>query len=209
MNYLVSPFPLIGRRRFLGAALGMGLVAGPARASTAAGAVEALRGEGYAEVAAARRRLQPAAEVFVGDLVGTQAESAMRVRLGAATHVRLGPEARLKIDRFIVNAGGSLFLEKGGVLVDHPPGAGRFELDLRSPFGLVAVRGTRFFAGPSNGVFGVFVARGAVTVSGGGQAVQLREGQGTDIRAPGAPPGDPAVWGEPRIRAALRLVGAD
>jgi hypothetical protein len=190
-----------------------GLGAAPAQAnsaaSNAAGAVEALRGEGYAVAAAERRRLQPAAAVFVGDLIGTQVESAMRVRLGTATQVRLGPEARLKIDRFILNAGGELFLEKGGVLVDHPPGAGRIELDLRSPFGLVAVRGTRFFAGPSNGVFGVFVARGAVTVSGGGQAVHLREGQGTDIRGPGAPPGDAVPWGEARVRAALRLVGAD
>ena len=33
-------------------------------------------------------------------------------------------------------------------------------------FGLIAVRGTRFFAGPSNNVFGVFVESGSVVVSG-------------------------------------------
>ena len=32
----------------------------------------------------------------------------------------------------------------------------------------MAVRGTMFFAGPSNDVFGVFVARGLVAVTGGG-----------------------------------------
>jgi hypothetical protein len=54
-------------------------------------------------------------------------------------------------------------------------------LRVRSPYGLMAVRGTTFFAGPSNDVFGVFVARGVVAVTGGGRTVVLRLGLGTNI----------------------------
>ena len=70
----------------------------------------------------------------------------------------------------------------------------------------MAVRGTRFFAGPSNNLFGVFVARGVVTVSAAGQQVTLREGEGTDIASPGAPPTPVKRWGAERIRAALASV---
>jgi hypothetical protein len=77
---------------------------------------------------------------------------------------------------------------------------------VRSPFGLIAVRGTRFFAGPSDDVFGVFVARGVVTVVGQYTAVEVREGLGTDIVRPGAEPTPPHPWGAARIERALALV---
>jgi hypothetical protein len=149
-----------------------------------------------------------ASEVFVGDLVGTRPESVMGLKLGAATQLRLGPQARLKIDRFVVNTGGVLVLDGGGILVDHDPAATKTDILVRSPFGLIAVRGTRFFAGPSNGVFGVFVQRGEVLVVGPNTAVRLTSGAGTDIARPGAEPTDPHVWGDARIAAALALVGA-
>jgi ferric-dicitrate binding protein FerR (iron transport regulator) len=77
---------------------------------------------------------------------------------------------------------------------------------IRSAFGLIAVRGTRFFAGPSNNVFGVFVERGSVAVSAAGRRVIVRAGQGTNISHPGAAPTPPAPWGEGRIRSALNSV---
>ena len=77
---------------------------------------------------------------------------------------------------------------------------------LRSLFGLIAIRGTRVFAGPSNGVFGVFVARGAVDVTAAGKTVTLGRGFGTNIAKPGDPPTDPAAWKPPRIKAAFASV---
>lgn len=146
--------------------------------------------------------------MFVGDLIGTLADSTMGLTLGAATQVRLGPEARLTIDRFILKAGGVLVLENGGMLVDHATAAGGIDLKVRSRFGLIAIRGTRFFAGPSNGAFGVFVQRGAVEVEGGSARVRLEAGMGTSIATPGAAPGAAVVWSAARIAAALALVGA-
>jgi hypothetical protein len=179
-----------------------------AAAASPAGTVEDLRGEGYAVNRATQRKLVLASDVFMGDLVGTRPASVMALKLGTATELRLGPEARLKIDRFIVNTGGVLVLDGGGILVDHDPAATKTDLLLRSPFGLIAVRGTRYFAGPSNGVFGVFVQRGEVEVIGPNTAVRLTSGAGTDIARPGAEPTDPHLWGPARIAAALALVGA-
>jgi hypothetical protein len=175
-------------------------------AAEPAGAVESSRGECYAQTAVTRRPLAPAAEVFIGDAVSTGAQSALSLHLGTATNVKIGPEARLRIDRFLVNAGGMLVLENGGMLYDHDPRGGPDETTVRSPFGLVAVRGTRFFAGPSNGVFGVFVERGAVTVVGVRSAVLVTGGLGTNIAQPGAEPTQPTAWGAARIANALASV---
>lgn len=88
------------------------------------------------------------------------------------------------------------------MLFDHDPGADRAAAAIRSPFGLIAVRGTRFFAGPSNGVFGVFVYRGEVLLVGRNTAVPVEAEFGSDIAAPGEEPTLPHRWADARIKAA-------
>jgi ferric-dicitrate binding protein FerR (iron transport regulator) len=191
-----------------GALAGAGtlLLGFPALAQTGAGSVETLKGVGFAQRAADRLALEPNSPVFVGDLVGTGAESRLALKLGAATQLKLGAETRLRIDSFLVNTGGVLELQSGGLLFDRNENAGAARMSVRSPFALIAVRGTRFFAGQSAGVFGVFVTRGSVEVAAAGKTVAVAEGQGTNIASPGAPPSDPAPWGAPRIQAALASV---
>ncbi|HEV7268073.1 MAG TPA: FecR family protein [Falsiroseomonas sp.] len=196
-----------GRRALLGLAA---LLPAPALHAqrSGIGRVEALRGSAVAEAAGARRDLAPAASVFDGDLVATAEESRMTLRLAEAMEIRLGAAVRLRIDRFLARVGGTLVLERGAMLVDRPAGGGTPPgLAVRGPFGLIAVRGTRFFAGPSNGVFGVFVERGSVLLAADNQAVEIMPGFGADIRAPGAAPTAPVRWGAPRIAAALASVG--
>jgi ferric-dicitrate binding protein FerR (iron transport regulator) len=176
----------------------------PAHAAEPVGSVEEITGEAFGELDSARRTLDRAAPVFLSEEVVTGAASRLAMRLGRDTTVKLGEQARLKIDRFLVNAGGEITLRSGPMLFNgRPHGAG---VQIRSPFALIAVRGTRFFAGPSNDRFGVFVARGSVAVSSAGQQVILREGEGTDVAFPGAPPTPVKRWGTERIRAALASV---
>jgi ferric-dicitrate binding protein FerR (iron transport regulator) len=176
----------------------------PAAAVERVGSVEDVTGEAFAELEQVRRTLDRAAPVFLSEEVMTGAASRLGMRLGRNTSVRLGEQARLKIDRFLVDAGGEMTLRSGPLLFDgHPRRAG---LQIRSPFALIAVRGTRFFAGPSNDRFGVFVARGSVTVTSAGQQVILREGEGTDIASPGTPPTPVKRWAPERVRAALASV---
>jgi ferric-dicitrate binding protein FerR (iron transport regulator) len=177
-----------------------------AQGAERAGTVEDVKGEAFAEAAAVRRALDRAAPLFLGDTVGTGVESRLGMRLGRDTTIRLGEKARLKIDRFLVNAGGDVTLQSGPLLFDGPPGSGPAPMRIRSPFALIAVRGTRFFAGPSNGRFGVFVERGSVAVIAAGQRVVLHDGEGTDVASPGARPTPVRRWQPPRIQAALASV---
>jgi hypothetical protein len=174
-----------------------------AAAAVRAGEVETSRGDCFARTVSSQHPLTPNAAVFVGDSVGTGVDSSLGLLLGAATKVRLGAETQLRIDSFVVNAGGILNLDQGAILYDHDPKGGSDASAIRSPFGLIAVRGTRFFAGPSVGVFGVFVQRGTVMVVGANTAVDLGPGQGTNLAAPGAEPSPPAVWGTARVTAAM------
>jgi hypothetical protein len=197
---------LVSSRRVLLIGAAVTLAAGSLDAEEApAGTIEALRGDAFAEGPKPRRALQPKAQVFIGDMVETAVNSALTMHLGKATIVKLGALAKFRIDSFVVDAGGTFDLDQGPMLIDHNGGKDE-NLQVRSPFGLMAVRGTMFFAGPSNDVFGVFVARGLVAVTGGGRTVILRPGLGTNIAQPGDAPSEPRRWSPGRITAALRSV---
>jgi hypothetical protein len=66
--------------------------------------------------------------------------------------------------------------------------------------------GTRFFAGPSDGVFGVFVARGVVLVVGQNRSMRVEAEFGTDIAAHGMEPTPPHRWAVARIKPAMASV---
>jgi hypothetical protein len=199
---------LLDRRELLGLSAGLvsALCVTELEAAPAAGLVEALRGNVFAELQGERRALTLRASVLVGETVSTGEAARLALRFDPDTRLRLGAGARLKIDRYVANAGGEFSLLEGGLLYDRPRRQASAESLLRSLFGLIAIRGTRVFAGPSNGVFGVFVARGVVDVSAAGKTVTLRPGFGTNIAKPGDPPTDPGRWKRPRIAAALASV---
>lgn len=199
----------LDRRLLLRAAVGAAIFlphAAYAERAEPAGSVEDIRGEAFAEARAQRRSLERAAPLFINDLVGTGPASRLTLQLGKDTTLRVGSEARLVLDRLLVDAGGVISLQSGPILFDRPAGRAPARMQIRSSFGLIAVRGTRFFAGPSAGVFGVFVERGSVAVSAAGTSVLLRAGQGTNIASPGAAPTPPATWGAERIRTAMESV---
>lgn len=199
----------VGRRRVLGLIGAASLAAFAPRAVEAAeqpiGTVEDVTGKAYARLT--DTRLLTAQEVILlGDFVWTTAAARARLGLEGGTTVNLGPKARLKIDRFVAEAGGSLTLGDGAVVIDRPGDLPKIDLTVRSTYGLIGVRGTRFFAGPSRGRFGVFVEHGTVTVSSGGLIRRVGPGEGVDIRAPQEEPGPVTRWGQARIDEALASV---
>ncbi len=197
---------LVARRMAIGGLalpwLGLSALAADARA---AGRVEEVSGEVTAELAARRRVLAPSESVFLGDNVATADRSRAQFLLGGNTSLRLGSNARIRIDRFVVDAGGVVTLGEGPLLLDKAAGSAG-SVQVRGSFGLITVRGTRIFVGPSQGVIGIFVVHGLIDVTSGGQSVVLQDGEGVDIRAVGAPPTAPVMWGAPRVRAALASV---
>lgn len=146
--------------------------------------------------------------VFEGDTIRTDGRSLAELMLAEATRINIGSNSEFVIDSFAASLGGQISL--GGAMVfDRPEDLPRIDLTVRSVFARIGVRGTRFFAGPSNGVFAVFVARGSVEVSSriGGSTRILGPGDGVDISRAGGRPGKVVRWGQARIDAAFASVG--
>jgi hypothetical protein len=200
----------IDRRDFalMGCAMAGGLLAfsEAAQADQTAGQVRDVVGTAMAELRARQRPLASGAPVFVGDTVSTGAISRVSLLIGGVTTLRLGAGARLTIDRFLLNAGGTMTLSAGAMLFSRPEDAPKQNVKIRGAFGMIAVRGTEFFVGPSRGKQAIFVRRGRVLVASGRRTVQLGMGEGTDVAAPGAPPSAPRVWPGDRVAEAYASV---
>jgi ferric-dicitrate binding protein FerR (iron transport regulator) len=200
---------LIGRRDALGfVATLLASLAFSRRSSAAvpAGRVEEIKGEAFADASNQHRPLEKSSSIYVGDRVETGVSSRLTMLLGEDTTIRLGERAHLVIDQFLSTTGGEISLQSGPMLFDRPSGSRPVPMKIKSPYGLIAVRGTKFFAGPSNGVFAVFVDHGTVVVSAGGGDVVLRAGEGTDLNSRGAKSTEAVKWGQARIQAAFDSV---
>jgi hypothetical protein len=144
--------------------------------------------------------------IEAADLLKTSADSRLVFRLGERTLITLGPATTLRVERYLADAGGAFELVNGRMVYQNDrtdPRAPADKTIVRSPYGLLAVRGTHFFAGPTAGSFSVFVAKGRVDVSAASTTVRLTSGLGTDIRQPGQSPSQPKSWKPPRIREAF------
>jgi ferric-dicitrate binding protein FerR (iron transport regulator) len=181
--------------------------AAPTGAGPVVGTTTEVSGIAVAQAGSARRALGVASPLELEDTVLTGSRSRLKAVLGGTTRLSLSADARLEIDRFVTGGGGgSLLLQAGAILVDAAPGSFRRPLTVKSPYGVVGIRGTRFFAGVIGDTFGVFCASGRVSVSAGGRTVLLIAGQGVDIPRAGGPPGPVRQWGAPKIARALALV---
>ena len=205
-----SQWPLsIGRRTFIaGCAIAAGgLFALPTRAGTVIGTASDIRGAVQRKRQQSSEGLATGTEIMEKDLVATGADGFADLLLEGDTRILLGNQSELLLDSFIANQGGTLELGMGQMVFDRPEGLPKVELALRTTFGMIGVRGTKFFCGPSRGVFGVFVEHGQVAVEGGGVTELVGPGEGVEIAKPGDAPNKPVLWKEPRIVEAYASVG--
>jgi ferric-dicitrate binding protein FerR (iron transport regulator) len=200
---------LVARRSVL---IGLGLIGlGPDLAAAAIEAVKvgnvlAVTGATTGQIGGTKRPLVLGAPVFIDDTLATGDAARLSAHLGTATKLSLGERTRIKINQFLVDSGGALTLGRGAMLFDRPDDPASGPLEVMTPFGLIAARGTKFFAGPSEGVFGVYVAHGLVTVRTRVGAVHVTVGLGTHIASIRAAPTKPKVWAPSLVAAALALV---
>lgn len=193
------------RARTLVSALMCAVASLPASAAERVGSVTASKGDAALERADERREASPGLPVLLDDRATTGAASRLDLQLGQGTRIRLGGNTILKIDRFVARAAASTTLEDGAMAVERDKKAEK-KFEVKTPYGLLAARGTTFFAGPSNGKFGVFVQEGVLDVISLQGAVTLRAGDGTDFSDPGDPPSEIKKWGAPRIQNAFESV---
>lgn len=204
------------RRTLLGLpALALAL-AGPARAvRSRVGEVSAVTGAALALFAEdPPRPLRPAAPVLIDDLLTTGAASRLSCRLEGGLELRLGGEARLRVDAMLLRGpqAGVVLRDLGAggpLLLDRLPQPAAAPITVLLPWARIGVRGTRVFAGMMDPATGsVFVARGRVVVEAIGTRVTLAAGEGIDIPLrPFGPPDLPVrAWGAAKIAHAMSLV---
>jgi ferric-dicitrate binding protein FerR (iron transport regulator) len=177
-----------------------------ALASEDVGTVAQATGQVTGRLKGARRDLASGAPLYAGERLVTGAASRLEAALGPATKLFMGANTRVQIDRYMIARGGEIRLIEGALALDREEPGQTQDTIITSPYALLAVRGTKLFAGPSNGVFGVFVFSGRVDVENRAGRVSLTGGQGTNIAAPGAAPSPAGEWKQPRIDAAWRSV---
>ena len=180
---------------------------GAARAASGSGigTVVAINGPGQVGQPDRLAQMLAGMPLFDGDLAVTGSEGRAHLGLGASTEIHLGPVSELRIDRFIAEIGGAIYLN-GAIVFDRDDTAPPIDLQFQTDFGRIAVRGTRFFAGPSENAFAVFVERGRVTVTAGGVVKALQAGQGVNLRGNDVAPGAVGTWGQARIDTAFSWV---
>ncbi|MFT7057509.1 MAG: hypothetical protein ACJASV_000007 [Pseudorhodobacter sp.] len=196
---------MLARRHFLTITSAM-MFPLPAHAAEPVGEAVLVRGPSTLLRANSTRALQEQASLFEGDLVRTGEDAFAQLLLDTATRINLGPQSEIGVDKFIADLGGEITIG-GAIVFDRPDDLPKIDLQLRSSFGQIGVRGTRFFAGPSNGSYAVFVDRGAVTVTAGGVTRNVGPGQGVNLAGNDAAPTESSAWGQARIDAAFANVG--
>jgi len=196
-------------RRRLALALPLLPLARPVLAArTRVGEVTALAGQATALFSGeAPRPLAPAAPILMEDLLTTGAGARLACRIEGGIALQLGENAALRVTMADLRGprrGVAVRGFGGAVLMDIPPQPRGAAVGLTMPWAHIGVRGTRFFAGASNGRNAVFVARGAVAVTAAGGSAVVAAGEGVDV-VDGVPSA-PAPWSEARIDAALASV---
>ena len=175
------------------------------------GEVTALTGTAVAVFTGeAPRALAVAAAVLLEDILATRAGTRLACRLDGGMTLSLGENASILLHAAMLQRprpglamrsfGGSLLLDLPATPPrDAPPFGG-----VTLPWAHIGVRGTRFFAGESDGARAVFVERGQVEVTARDRRAVLHAGEGVDVAAGG--PGPVSRWGGARIARALASV---
>lgn len=159
-------------------------------------------------------KIKTGAMLVNNDLVSTGPKSFVSMTLGSDTKIIMGEKTEVLLDSFLAEQGGTLELVSGDMVFDRPEGKPKIDLTIRTTFGQIGVRGTKFFTGRSRGNFAVFVEHGMVEVKSGATLRKVGAGEGVDIASDaktrslfGGDVSETKKWGKGRIEEAYKSVG--
>jgi len=185
-----------------------------ARASDEIGEVLDVKGEVMKTQNDVETLIKSGAPLVNNDLVATGKKSFASMMLGSDTKIVMGENTEVLLDSFLAEQGGTIELVSGDMVFDRPEGMPKIDLTLRTTFGQIGVRGTKFFTGKSRGNFAVFVEHGLVEVRSGQTLRKVGAGEGVDIATDaktrslfGGDMSDTRQWGKGRIEEAYKSVG--
>lgn len=203
------------RREALGLAGALALApALPAWASDEIGEVIDAKGEVMKTQNDIETALKSGAPLINNDLIATGKKSFASMLLGSETKIIMGENTEVLLDSFLAEQGGIIELVSGDMVFDRPEGTPKIDLTIRTTFGQIGVRGTKFFTGKSRGNFAVFVEHGLVEVKSGKSIRKVGAGEGVDIATDaktrsmfGGDISQTKKWGKGRIEEAYKSVG--
>ncbi len=182
----------------------------PAMAETAmpAGKLERARNQVTARTAdqGTARTLAVSNPLFQNETVATGANARAELRLSDDTSLVMGEKSTVLLDEFVYDT-------DGPAVINLATGAMRFvsslsghpgKLTIKTPAATIGVRGTDFWVGPIDGVYGVLLLGGKVDVSNPGGSVTLDTPRtGTLIQGADIAPGPAVPWPDDRRVRAL------
>lgn len=177
------------------------------------GAADRVQGSVQASHQADVRTIGADATLLFQDLLTTGDGARLLATLEDGTALTLGENARLEIDAFIydpkqsgskllLNVVAGAFLFVGGQ-VEAAPDA---EVEIRTRYATLGIRGTTVWGGPIEGGYGVLVLEGEVTVSTAGGDVVLNAGEATMIHDAGRGPYPAHHWTDDKINEAVATI---
>jgi ferric-dicitrate binding protein FerR (iron transport regulator) len=203
------------RREMIGLAGALALSqAFPVRASDEIGEVIDVKGEVVKTQNDIETMIKTGAPLVNNDLLATGKRSFASIMLGSETKILMGENTEVLLDSFLAEQGGTIELVSGDMVFDRPEGTPKIDLTIRTTFGQIGVRGTKFFTGRSRGNFAVFVEHGLVEVRSGQTLRKVAAGEGVDIATDaktrslfGGDMSETKAWGKGRIEEAYKSVG--
>ncbi|MCF8466586.1 MAG: FecR family protein [Sneathiella sp.] len=158
--------------------------------------------------------LQVGAVVRENDEIQSGPDARVEITFTDGTKLTISENSVIAIDKFLFDPDADV----GTILLRALQGPFRFitgnigklekkQIEVQSRFGVIGVRGTDFWAGPSQNVYGVLLLKGIVTVFNreGGRILSV-PGEGVNLKSANEPPGEVTVWGAARAQAALDTV---
>ena len=201
-----------------GAALALALILAGGFAAQAAvsraqiGDVSRVQKSAHAIFQNTARPLWTATPVLFEDLLRTGADARLKAQLVDGTELTLGEKAEMLIDEFVYEPDGteavlSLKLVRGALLfvsgkIEQIAGS---RVKIKTPVGILGVRGTKVWMGRIDEGYGVLVLDGSVAVAAPNGEVTVNAGEGTMIYE-NKPPTQPKDWAKAKIDRAVTAV---
>lgn len=201
--------PISYRLRTLTLLLGLSCVSpGLATGAESVGNVEKAKNEVSARPSAAdpSRPLAAGNPVYQNEIVLTGPAARAELRLSDGASLVLGEKSEVRLDEFIYDKDGSatLNLVTGALRFISGSKGHPGKLAIKTSVATIGVRGTDFWVGPIDGVFGVLLLNGNVEVSNAGGSVILDTPRtGTLITGSDVAPGAAVPWPDDRRVRAL------
>ncbi len=178
-----------------------------------AGAVVRLKGSAIAMQDAVPRVLKAGAKILRGDVISTGPGARLEIRMIDGAVMTLGEKTIFVVIDYIApgaapNAAMRLLQGAFSAVTGDMMKTADAKFTVHTEFATIGIRGTTFWGGTLDGVFGVALLDGkAITVENkAGRVIIDTVGTGTSLTAAGVAPTDPKAWSGEKIGRAVATV---